>query len=90
MATPWLNDSGHFLFWLQKLINAPRQRSVPSATPIKHKIPYSEPKIFVNPSSILQPILAKSTPTCSIFADKVSRGSKRKFFAFFPLFGESR
>ena len=29
MAAPWLNDSGHFLFWLQKLINAPRQRSVP-------------------------------------------------------------
>lgn len=29
MAAPWLNDSGHFLFWLQKLINDPRQRSVP-------------------------------------------------------------
>lgn len=37
-------DSAIFLFWLQKLISSPRQRSVPTATPIKHKIPYSEPK----------------------------------------------
>lgn len=29
MAAPWLNGSGHFLFWLQKLISDPRQRSVP-------------------------------------------------------------
>ena len=29
MAAPWLNGSGHFLFWLQKLISDPRQKSVP-------------------------------------------------------------
>ena len=45
-------------------------------------------KISVNPSSILQPVLANK-PRRPIFADEVSRGSKRLFLPLFPLFGES-
>ena len=29
MATPWLNDSGHFLFWLQKLNKRPEAKVGP-------------------------------------------------------------
>ena len=60
MAVSWRNGSGHFLFWLQNLwvllvLLSPSKTSLqPDA--IFHNC---NPKISVNPSSILQPILAK-------------------------------
>ena len=60
MAVSWRNGSGHFLFWLQNLwvllvLLSPSKTSLqPDA--IFHNC---NPKISVNPSSIVQTILAK-------------------------------
>ena len=84
--------------WLQpfsllaaNLISNPVVKVSPKRT-LRSSIKYltRNPKISVNPSSILQLILAKQTPTCPIFADGVWRGPEGLFLPLFPLFGGKR
>ena len=59
MAAPQQMAEAIFLFWQQKLISDPRQRSVPIGHSDQAQNTLLGTQKFVNPSSILQPILAK-------------------------------
>ena len=60
MAAPWLNGSDHFLFWLQKLCVLLTLLSAEQNTSSTDAISHNwNPRISVNPSSILQPFWAK-------------------------------
>lgn len=83
-------DSAIFLFWLQKLISGPRQRSVPTATPIKHKIPYSEPKNIRESILDFTASFGEINPDMPYLCRRGLSGPKRLFLPFSPLFGESR
>lgn len=90
MAAPWLNGSSCFFFWLQELISSPRQRSVPTATPIKHKIPYSEPKNIRESILDFTAHSGETNPYMPYLADGVWRGPEGLFLPLFPLFGGKR
>ena len=84
MATPWLNDSGHFLFWLQKLINAPRQRSVP----IGHSD--QAQNTLLGTQNIRESILdftahfGEINPDMLYLCRQGQSGLKKEIFCFFP------
>ena len=59
-------------------------------TPTKDKILQLAPKIYVNPSLILQPVLGVINPDMLYLCRRSLSGLQRAVFAFFPLFGESR
>ena len=77
-------DSAIFLFWLQKLISSPRQRSVPTATPIKHKIPYSEPKNIRESTIDFTAHFGEINPNMLYLCRRGQSGLQRAVFAFFP------
>lgn len=87
MAAPWLNDSGHFLFGLQKLINDPRQRSVP----IGHSD--QAQNTLLGTQNIRESILnftahfGEINPDMLYLCRRVSRDLKGLFLPLFPLFG---
>lgn len=77
-------DSAIFLFWLQKLISSPRQRSVPTATPIKHKIPYSEPKNIRESILNFTAHFGEINPDVLYLCRRGLSVLPRAVFAFFP------
>ena len=84
MAAPWLNGSGHFLFWLQKLISDPRQRSVPIGHSDQtqntllgiRKYPQNQPQ-FYSP-------FWRNKPRHALSLRRGQSGHERAVFAFFP------
>ena len=90
MAAPWLNGSGHFLFWLQKLISDPRQRSVP----IGHSD--QTQNTLLGTQNIRESILdftahfGEINPDMPYLCRQGQSGLKREFLPFSPLFGGSR
>ncbi len=84
MAAPWLNGSGHFLFWLQKLISDPRQRSVP----IGHSD--QAQNTLLGTQNIRESILdftahfGEINPDMSYLCRRGQSGLPRAVFAFFP------
>ena len=90
MAVPLQMAEAIFLFWLQKLISGPRQRSVPTATPIKHKIPYSEPQNIRKSILDFTAHFGEINPDMPYLCRQGQSGLKREFLPFSPLFGGSR
>ena len=84
MAVPLQMAEAIFLFWLQKLISGPRQRSVPTATPIKHKIPYSEPQNIRKSILDFTAHFGEINPDMPYLCRRGQSGLKREVFAFFP------
>ena len=84
MAAPWLNGSGHFLFWLQKLISDPRQRSVP----IGHSD--QAQNTLLGTQNIRESILdftahfGEINPDIPYLCRRGQSGPEKAVFAFFP------
>ena len=84
MAAPWLNGSGHFLFWLQKLISDPRQRSVP----IGHSDQAQNTLLGTRKYSWIHPRfyspIWRNKPRHALSLQTRSVGAQKGVFAFFP------
>ena len=84
MAVPLQMAEAIFLFWLQKLISGPRQRSVPTATPIKHKIPYSEPQNIRKSILDFTAHFGEINPDMPYLCRRGLSGPQKAVFAFIP------
>ena len=84
MAVPLQMAEAIFLFWLQKLISGPRQRSVPTATPIKHKIPYSEPQNIRKSILDFTAHFGEINPDMPYLCRRGLSGPERAVFTSFP------
>ena len=66
------------------------ERPSPTATPIKHKIPYLEPENIREFNLDFTAHFGEINPDMPYLCRRGQSGIQRAVFAFFPLFGESR
>ena len=84
MAAPWLNDSGHFLFWLQKLINDPRQRSVPIGHSDQAQNTLLGTQNIRESNLDFTAHFGEINPDMLYLCRRGLSGLKKEFFCFFP------
>ena len=81
MAAPWLNGSGHFSFGCKSYKQSGCKGRSPSATPIKHKIPYSESENIRESILDFTTYFGEINPDIPYLCRRGSSGLKRVIFA---------
>lgn len=90
MAESWLNDSSRFSFGCKSYKQSGCKGRSPAATPIKHKIPYSEPENIRESILDFTALFGEINPDMPYLCSEGRRGPKGLFLPLFPLFGGNR
>ena len=84
MAAPWLNGSGHFSFGCKSYKQSGCKGRSPTGTPIKHKIPYSEPENIRESVLYFTAHFGEINPDMPYLCRRGQSGPEKAVFAFFP------
>ena len=90
MAAPLQMGSAIFSFGCKSYKQSGCKGRSPTATPIKHKIPYSEPENIRESILNFTAHFGEINPDMLYLCRQRQSGLKREFLPFSPLFGESR
>ena len=89
----WLrheNGFSHFSFGCKSYKQSGCEEPSPTATPIKHKIPYSESENIRESNLDFTVRFGEINPDMLYLCRQGQSGLKKEIFCLFPLFGESR
>ena len=84
MAESWLNYSSSFSFGCKSYKQSGCKGRSPAATPIKHKIPYSEPENIRESILDFTALFGEINPDMLYICRRGLSGPQRAVFAFFP------
>lgn len=84
MATPWKCFQSFFSFGCKSYKQSGYKGQSQTATPIKHKIPYSEPKNIRESILDFTALLGEINPDMPYLCRRGSSGPERAVFASFP------